>query len=273
MRSGSSRPRVEPLPALVRPLRQLTDPAAAPRREARRRGTGHRDRGLRRTRAADPVLDGEPVLALPGQPRPGHDHRADPEPLDGSEATPCRFRDTDLVDPVPQVRTRLVHPRHTHHRPAEPERGAEVVDGLGGNAAVGGVDALMRLLSRRRSVLATYPRRRPSCHRARLLHRQRVDQVVHRVARVALHPLGTLTSPRSLTRSISGSHRSRLATGFLRWSSSRAQPALPPAVAEAVDDVGRVADDDQRARQRPHRLEAARISIRWLVVAGLAAAA
>ena len=53
---------------------------------------------------------------------------------------------------------------------------------------------------------------------------------------------------------MNGSHRSRLATG-LRWllCQSRREPALPPAVPEAVHDVGRVAAHLQRTRERLDR--------------------
>ena len=85
-------------------------------------------------------------------------------------------------------------------------------------------------------------------------------------------PSRSVTSPRArATSSMNGSHRSRLATGFFwRVLPAPREPALPPAVAEAVHDVGRVADDLERAVDRlgPPR-SAAVISMRWLVVVGL----
>ena len=60
-----------------------------------------------------------------------------------------------------------------------------------------------------------------------------------------------VTSPRWRTSSTNGSHRSRLATGLrLRVDPAPLQPPLPPPVAEAVDDVGRVAHDLERAVAR-----------------------
>ena len=74
--------------------------------------------------------------------------------------------------------------------------------------------------------------------------RQRADEVVPPVARVALHPPERHVA-RAVTSSTNGSHRSRLATGFWRVDPAPPQPPLPPAVPEAVD-VGRVADDLER---------------------------
>ena len=75
-----------------------------------------------------------------------------------------------------------------------------------------------------------------------------VDQVVHRVAGVALDPAEG-TSPRSSTRSINGSQRSRLATGFLAELTQPRARQPSTTLSEAVHDVRRVARHDQRPRR------------------------
>ena len=96
---------------------------------------------------------------------------------------------------------------------------------------------------------------------------QPVDEVVHAVAGCGPSPSRTSTSPRAGTSSMSGSHRSRLATGFLAVLPAPRLPPLVPAVAEAVHDVGGVATRSERALGWPAAASRpAVISMRWLVV-------
>src|SRR5215467_8938308 len=81
----------------------------------------------------------------------------------------------------------------------------------------------------------------------RSLHRQHVDQVVHRVARVALHPPeADVAPPAELVDQrlpqVPVGHRLAGAV-----DPAPLDPALPPAVPEAVHDVCRVAHDLERA--------------------------
>ena len=99
-----------------------------------------------------------------------------------------------------------------------------------------------------------------------------VDEVVHRVARVALDPrIVSIPSPAPVPSSTNGFHRSRWRPAASCELRHRSLPLHVPLVAEAVDDVGRVADDARPAPPRCRRRariasSAARISIRWLVV-------
>src|SRR5688572_10580382 len=86
-------------------------------------------------------------------------------------------------------------------------------------------------------------------------HREGVDQVVHAVARVALHPAeGDVAAV-----DVQADERlPQVAVGHRLPGGRRPaalEPALPPAVAEAVHHVRRVAHHQQRARVGADRLE------------------
>ncbi len=89
----------------------------------------------------------------------------------------------------------------------------------------------------------------------RRLDGEPVDQIVHRVVAVALDP----GEPHIAAFEHELDQRlPEVAVGhrlLLRVHPAAPDPALPPAVPEAVDDVGRVAADLERPAQGPYRLQ------------------
>src|SRR6266568_5978224 len=85
-------------------------------------------------------------------------------------------------------------------------------------------------------------------------HRELVNQIVHRIPRVALHPTEhDATAPHDLDERLP-----KVTIG--NWLSltvdpARAEPGLPPPVPKAIDDVRRVAHDFEGTVECPHRLE------------------
>src|SRR5579884_66511 len=87
-------------------------------------------------------------------------------------------------------------------------------------------------------------------------HGQAVDEVVHPVAAMALHPseadpfrLGPVGEDQRLPEVPVGDR------SLGRVGPAPRQPSLPPPVAETVDDISRVANDLDRARHGAHRLQ------------------